>query len=102
MHHSSTGPRRSAQANCSCSAHPQRSLHLWMEINLFLFSIFICIFLFLYLFLYFCGEMKVIVHVREKVVQVQCGPGTQRLKWLGHVGTSAKISQIADMVLIHY
>ncbi|ELR11323.1 uncharacterized protein ACA1_190090 [Acanthamoeba castellanii str. Neff] len=30
--------------------------------------------------------MKVIVHVREKVVQVQCGPGTQRLKWLGHVG----------------
>jgi hypothetical protein len=73
-----------------------------MEINLFLFSIFICIFLFLYLFLYFCGEMKVIVHVREKVVQVQCGPGTQRLKWLGHVGTGAKSSQIADMVLIHY
>jgi len=46
--------------------------------------------------------MKVIVHVREKVVQVQCGPGTQRLKWLGHVGTVAKSSQIADMVLSHY
>jgi hypothetical protein len=26
------------------------------------------------------------VHVREKTILVQCGPGVQKLKWLGHVG----------------
>lgn len=30
--------------------------------------------------------MKVIVHVREKAIVVPCGEGTQKVKWLGHVG----------------
>eukprot|EP00727_Mastigamoeba_balamuthi_P011725 m51a1_g7175 hypothetical protein (87) ;mRNA; r:71918-72539 len=30
--------------------------------------------------------MRVIVHVREKAIPVQCGEGSQRIKWLGHVG----------------
>jgi hypothetical protein len=30
--------------------------------------------------------MKVTVHVREKAIVVPCGEGSQRVKWLGHVG----------------
>ncbi|KAH7819048.1 uncharacterized protein MONOS_4373 [Monocercomonoides exilis] len=27
--------------------------------------------------------MKIFVHVRDKVILVQCGPGTQSIRWLG-------------------
>uniref|UniRef100_A0A0G4GV85 Par3/HAL N-terminal domain-containing protein n=1 Tax=Chromera velia CCMP2878 TaxID=1169474 RepID=A0A0G4GV85_9ALVE len=29
--------------------------------------------------------MKVRVHVKERTFTVQCGPGSQRLRWLAHV-----------------
>ncbi|KAJ4460477.1 hypothetical protein PAPYR_3528 [Paratrimastix pyriformis] len=32
--------------------------------------------------------MKVFVHVKEKTIMVQCGPGNQRIKWLGDVGVA--------------
>eukprot|EP00274_Cyanoptyche_gloeocystis_P007138 CAMPEP_0196665834 /NCGR_PEP_ID=MMETSP1086-20130531/62728_1 /TAXON_ID=77921 /ORGANISM="Cyanoptyche gloeocystis , Strain SAG4.97" /LENGTH=73 /DNA_ID=CAMNT_0042002789 /DNA_START=87 /DNA_END=305 /DNA_ORIENTATION=+ len=30
--------------------------------------------------------MKIFVHVKEKTILVQCGDGTQRIRWLGNVG----------------
>jgi len=30
--------------------------------------------------------MRVHVHVRDKVIVVECGNATQTIKWLGHVG----------------
>ncbi|KAA6390347.1 MAG: hypothetical protein EZS28_014124 [Streblomastix strix] len=32
--------------------------------------------------------MKVFVHVRHKVIQVQCGPATQKIRWLADVGVA--------------
>ncbi|KAG5512271.1 hypothetical protein JKF63_07793 [Porcisia hertigi] len=28
--------------------------------------------------------MKIAVHLREKIIPLQCGDGTQRVIWLGH------------------
>ena len=32
--------------------------------------------------------MKINVHVREKVICVECGEGTQKVSWLGSVGVA--------------
>jgi hypothetical protein len=32
--------------------------------------------------------MKIYVHVKEKVILVQCGVGLQQVKWLGDVGVA--------------
>ena len=32
--------------------------------------------------------MKVILHVRDKQIDVECGEGTQRIKWLANVGVA--------------
>jgi hypothetical protein len=32
--------------------------------------------------------MKIYVHVKEKVIIVQCGSGLQQVKWLGDVGVA--------------
>jgi len=38
--------------------------------------------------------MRIYVHVKEKIVLVQCGEGNQKLKWLGHVGIARYDSNI--------
>ena len=34
------------------------------------------------------SHIRVHVHVREKVVPVDCGSGTQKISWLGNVGVA--------------
>ena len=30
--------------------------------------------------------MRVVIHVRDKVIPVECGEGTQKISWLANVG----------------
>ncbi|CUG91323.1 Hypothetical protein, putative [Bodo saltans] len=32
--------------------------------------------------------MRVHLHVRDKVIAVECGDGSQQARWLGHVGVA--------------
>lgn len=32
--------------------------------------------------------MRVHLHVRDKVIAVECGDGSQQVRWLGHVGVA--------------
>lgn len=32
--------------------------------------------------------MHVFLHVRDKIVHVECGDGTQQVRWLGNVGVA--------------
>ena len=32
--------------------------------------------------------MRVHLHVRDKTIAVECGPGTQRIKWLANIGVA--------------
>ena len=32
--------------------------------------------------------MRVYVHVRDKIIPLECGSGTQQVRWLGNVGVA--------------
>ena len=34
------------------------------------------------------SDWSIFVHVHDKILSVSCGDGTQRIKWLGHVGVA--------------